>query len=124
MFVDVFTLLRRAEKLPRGLDPNDSGDHRDFEAVIAVAQEVLHRFGIESAGDLLGRSDGEVSAGDLDEIATLELILEVSAFRFSAFQDGIGMAECVCKCLVRQAMESGCGIGMRSLRYDLPPGSG
>jgi hypothetical protein len=54
---------------------------------------LAHGLAIEPAGDLLGGGDGKLVAGDLNEAADFELILEQFAFRLGALQDGIGLAD-------------------------------
>ena len=50
---------------------------------------------IEPAGNLLSDSDGEVLACGFEQSAALNLILQRFALRFSALEDGVGMAESI-----------------------------
>ena len=58
-----------------------------------MSRPLAHGLAIEPAGDLLGGGDGKLVAGDLNEAADFELILEQFAFRLGALQDGIGLAD-------------------------------
>jgi hypothetical protein len=58
-----------------------------------LSRPLAHGLAIEPAGDLLGGGDGKLVAGDLNEAADFELILEQFAFRLGALQDGIGLAD-------------------------------
>jgi hypothetical protein len=58
--------LRRAGEALNGLDADDSGDHRDFEAAAGLAEVFLYGPGIEPPGDLLSGCDREVVASDFD----------------------------------------------------------
>jgi hypothetical protein len=88
-------VLRRSGEPVHGLDADDRRDHRIFEAVIGIAEEFLHRLGVEAAGDLLGGGDHEFIAGGLQEAAALEFVLERLALGLGAFQHGVGTAELI-----------------------------
>lgn len=92
-FADFVTALCRACDPLHRLDANDGRNDRDLEPVIGFAEVFLHGLAIEPAGDLLGGGDGKLVAGDLNEAADFELILEQFAFRLGALQDGIGLAD-------------------------------
>src|ERR1700677_5009516 len=102
-----------------GLDPDDSRDNSHFKAAVGSAEKFLHRLAIEPAADLFCGRNGEVLAGCSHEAAALELVLEGFGLGFGALQDGIGMAERVCKRSVGEIVESRRDIGVVSLSHDL-----
>lgn len=65
-------MLGRSPEPLNGLDADDSGDSRDLEPVPGLAEVFFDGLHVEPAGDLLGGSDGEFTAGDIDEAAALE----------------------------------------------------
>jgi hypothetical protein len=76
-----------------GLDPDDRGDHGDLETAVGFAEVFFDGLAVEPAGNLLGRRDGELATGDLNEASALKFVLEQFALDLCAFQDGVGMAE-------------------------------
>jgi hypothetical protein len=104
-----------------GFDADDGGDRRNFEAAIGLAQVFFDGLHIETAGDLFGASDRKAIAGDRVKSAVLECVLERFALRFGALQCGIGMAERIGECFVRQIVEVGYGRGIDSLGCGLTP---
>src|ERR1700722_8728336 len=89
-----------------GLDPDDGGDHGQLKPVIGFAEVLLDGGAIQSAGNLLRRGDRKLVAGDLDQTAALELVLEQLALGFGALQDSVGLAEQVGKGFVREVVEA------------------
>ena len=76
-----------------GFDADNGRDDRYLEAVPRLAEILFHGCRIETAGDLLGGSYGEVFARSITQAAALELLLEGFALDLRAFQDGVGAAE-------------------------------
>lgn len=68
--------LRSLGEALNGLNADDGRDRRGLESMPRLAEVILHGFDIESAGNLFGRSDGEVLASDFGQTAPLELVLK------------------------------------------------
>jgi hypothetical protein len=98
--------LRRFREALNRLDADHGRYRRDFETAPGLAEVLFHGVHIEPPGDLLGGGDREVVASDLSEAAAFELVFERFAFRFGTLERGIGIAEHIGKCLVRDIVKA------------------
>jgi transcriptional regulator with XRE-family HTH domain len=87
-------------------DANDCRHDRLLELEVAVAEEGLDRFGVEAAGDLLGRGHGELVAGDIRKTARLEFVLKSGEFGLGALHDGVAAADRIGESFVAEIVEA------------------
>jgi hypothetical protein len=102
-----------------GLDADHRGDVRGLETTPRVAEKLLHSGDVEPVADLIGPSDGEVLAGDREQAAVLELVLEGFALGFVGLECQVGLADRVGEGFVREIMES--SISAVSLSHGSSP---
>ena len=93
--MNLWTALCRARNPLDGFDPDDGRDDYVLKPVIGFAEIFLHGLGIQPACYLIGGGDHELVASNLDEAPALKFVLEQFALGLCAFQDSVGMAECV-----------------------------
>jgi hypothetical protein len=102
-------------------DANHCRDARRLKLPACVAEKGLHGGKVEPAGDLVRARDSEALTSGSVCAAGFELVLQRFALGFMGLERQVCIADRVGESFVREIVEFGCGIGVRSLGHRFAP---